>query len=391
MAERAVGHGSFGVVFQVSSQHNDLQDFFWGLLNWFIVRFIPLWSRNYMSELVQTDMMALDDDSDHFSLYLWKAKCLETGETVAIKKVLQDKRYKNRELQTMRLLDHPNVVSLKHCFFSTTEKEELYLNLVLEYVPETVHRVIKHYNKNNQRMPIIYVKLYTYQVGASNFLFFFIYLVFWYLRDLRGYRPWSRALLSLMFFFLAYQCLFLYQGRSSEKCSVDNKPTFSADLQSAGLYPWQYWSVPQRHQASESSGDLPHLVLYKIRVSIDVFRSGFWLIVKLLSCCRNRLTPTPISSSSATLAVPKYWYASLTWTERVFYRMWSLSIILSLFMEQVKGEPNISYICSRYYRAPELIFGATEYTTAIDIWSAGCVLAELLLGQVGSLRKHLIY
>lgn len=49
---------------------------------------------------------------------------------------------------------------------------------------------------------------------------------------------------------------------------------------------------------------------------------------------------------------------------------------------QVNGEANISYICSRYYRAPELIFGATEYTTAIDIWSAGCVLAELLLGQV---------
>ena len=50
--------------------------------------------------------------------------------------------------------------------------------------------------------------------------------------------------------------------------------------------------------------------------------------------------------------------------------------------DQVKGEANISYICSRFYRAPELIFGATEYTTSIDIWSAGCVLAELLLGQV---------
>ncbi|AQK61695.1 Shaggy-related protein kinase kappa [Zea mays] len=47
----------------------------------------------------------------------------------------------------------------------------------------------------------------------------------------------------------------------------------------------------------------------------------------------------------------------------------------------VRGEPNISYICSRYYRAPELIFGATEYTTAIDLWSTGCVMAELLLGQ----------
>lgn len=49
---------------------------------------------------------------------------------------------------------------------------------------------------------------------------------------------------------------------------------------------------------------------------------------------------------------------------------------------QMPGEPNISYICSRYYRAPELIFGATEYTTAIDMWSVGCVLAELLLGRV---------
>jgi glycogen synthase kinase 3 beta len=47
----------------------------------------------------------------------------------------------------------------------------------------------------------------------------------------------------------------------------------------------------------------------------------------------------------------------------------------------VKGEPNISYICSRYYRAPELIFGATNYTPAIDVWSLGCVMAELLLGQ----------
>jgi len=93
-----------------------------------------------------------------------QAKCLETGETVAIKKVLQDKRYKNRELQTMRVLDHPNVVALKHCFFSKTAKEELYLNLVLEYVPETAHRVIKHYSKMNQRMPLLYAKLYMYQV-----------------------------------------------------------------------------------------------------------------------------------------------------------------------------------------------------------------------------------
>lgn len=44
---------------------------------------------------------------------------------VAIKKVLQDKRFKNRELQIMKMMNHPNVVSLKHCFYSTTEKEEV--------------------------------------------------------------------------------------------------------------------------------------------------------------------------------------------------------------------------------------------------------------------------
>jgi serine/threonine protein kinase len=47
----------------------------------------------------------------------------------------------------------------------------------------------------------------------------------------------------------------------------------------------------------------------------------------------------------------------------------------------VPNEPNISYICSRYYRAPELIFGATDYLPAIDIWSTGCVMAELMLGH----------
>lgn len=57
---------------------------------------------------------------------------------------------------------------------------------------------------------------------------------------------------------------------------------------------------------------------------------------------------------------------------------------------QAKGEANIAYICSRYYRAPELIFGATEYTTSIDIWSAGCVLAELLLGQVQNTETVLL-
>lgn len=46
-----------------------------------------------------------------------------------------------------------------------------------------------------------------------------------------------------------------------------------------------------------------------------------------------------------------------------------------------KGEPNIAYICSRCYRAPELIFGATEYTTQIDMWSLGCVIVQMVNGE----------
>lgn len=185
---------------------------------------------------------------------VFQAKCLETGESVAIKKVLQDRRYKNRELQIMRTLDHPNVVKLRHCFYSTTEKNEVYLNLVLEYVSETVYRVSRHYSRMNQHMPNIYVQLYTYQIcRALNYM---------------------HGVLGV--------------------CHRDIKPQ-------------NLLVNPHSHQ---------------------------------LKLC---------DFGSAKMLVP--------------------------------GEPNISYICSRYYRAPELIFGATEYTSAIDMWSAGCVMAELLLGQ----------
>ncbi|XP_020592268.1 shaggy-related protein kinase eta-like [Phalaenopsis equestris] len=187
---------------------------------------------------------------------VFQAKCLETGEAVAIKKVLQDKRYKNRELQLMRSMDHPNVISLKHCFFSTTSRDELFLNLVMEYVPETLYSVLKHYSNANHRIPVplIYVKLYAYQL-------------------FRGLA---------------------YIHNASGVCHRDIKPQ-------------NVLVDPLTHQ-----------------VKICDFGSAKMLI---------------------------------------------------------KGEANISYICSRYYRAPELIFGATEYTTTIDVWSAGCVLAELLLGQ----------
>jgi len=36
------------------------------------------------------------------------------------------------------------------------------------------------------------------------------------------------------------------------------------------------------------------------------------------------------------------------------------------------------YIATRWYRAPEVMLGWSHYTKAIDIWSCGCILAELI-------------
>ncbi|GIY54635.1 glycogen synthase kinase-3 beta [Caerostris extrusa] len=181
-----------------------------------------------------------------------QARLCETGELIAIKKVLQDKRFKNRELQIMRRLDHCNIVKLKYFFYSSGDKkDEVYLNLVLEFIPETVYRVARQYSKAKQTIPISYIKLYMYQLFRS----------------------------------LAYI-------HSLGICHRDIKP-------------------------------------------------------------QNLL----LDPESGVLKLCDFW------------------------KHLVNGEPNVSYICSRYYRAPELIFGATDYTTMIDVWSAGCVLAELLLGQ----------
>lgn len=176
------------------------------------------------------------------------------NESVAVKKVLQDRRYKNRELDIMKLLNHPNVVKLLYYFYNKGERnDELFLNLVLEYVPETIYRATRHYAKNRQYMSLTLVKLYMYQM--------------------------LRSLAYIHFLGI---------------CHRDIKPQ--------------------------------NLLLDPV--------SG------ILKLC---------DFGSAKMLVP--------------------------------GEPNVSYICSRYYRAPELIFGATNYTTAIDVWSTGCVMAELILNQ----------
>ena len=55
-------------------------------------------------------------------------------------------------------------------------------------------------------------------------------------------------------------------------------------------------------------------------------------------------------------------------------------VIIDLGSSTFYNERQHTYIQSRFYRAPEIILGV-PYTTAIDMWSLGCILAELFVGR----------
>jgi cyclin-dependent kinase 12/13 len=46
-----------------------------------------------------------------------------------------------------------------------------------------------------------------------------------------------------------------------------------------------------------------------------------------------------------------------------------------------KTRPLTSRVVTLWYRAPELLLGSTDYGVGIDLWSAGCLLAEMFVGR----------
>ncbi|KAJ6353958.1 hypothetical protein OIU76_002895 [Salix suchowensis] len=54
---------------------------------------------------------------------------------------------------------------------------------------------------------------------------------------------------------------------------------------------------------------------------------------------------------------------------------------LASFFDPNHKHPMTSRVVTLWYRPPELLLGATDYGESIDLWSAGCILAELLAGK----------
>jgi len=195
---------------------------------------------------------------------VYQARIDETGETVAIKSIrmeaLSTRTFKQlngekeREVQILKELEgHPNIVCLKGAFLSGVGTPDAKLNLVLEFLSDTLHRVLKHYNQQGKTMEQYHVKLYQYQL-------------------IRG--------------------LAFVHGKGIVHCDI--KP-------------------------------------------------------------QNLL----LDGGTQTLKICDFGTAK----------------------RMTMGHTSNAYACSRYYRAPELILGSTNYSTAVDLWSVGCVFAEMLIGQ----------
>ncbi|XP_028553542.1 probable serine/threonine-protein kinase At1g54610 [Dendrobium catenatum] len=54
---------------------------------------------------------------------------------------------------------------------------------------------------------------------------------------------------------------------------------------------------------------------------------------------------------------------------------------LASFFDPEQQQPLTSRVVTLWYRPPELLLGATTYDVAVDLWSTGCILAELYAGK----------
>ncbi|GLU12421.1 hypothetical protein SLE2022_291040 [Rubroshorea leprosula] len=54
---------------------------------------------------------------------------------------------------------------------------------------------------------------------------------------------------------------------------------------------------------------------------------------------------------------------------------------LANFCSYGQRQPLTSRVVTLWYRPPELLLGSTDYGPAVDVWSVGCVFAEILLGR----------
>ena len=57
-------------------------------------------------------------------------------------------------------------------------------------------------------------------------------------------------------------------------------------------------------------------------------------------------------------------------------------VCITEISEATEGDGCLTdYVATRWYRAPEILLASKKYTAGVDMWSLGCILAEMLLGK----------
>lgn len=66
-----------------------------------------------------------------------------------------------------------------------------------------------------------------------------------------------------------------------------------------------------------------------------------------------------------------------------FVKLCDFGLARSLYqIQEDQGNPALTeYVATRWYRAPEILLASHRYTKGVDMWSVGCILAEMLLGK----------
>ena len=50
-------------------------------------------------------------------------------------------------------------------------------------------------------------------------------------------------------------------------------------------------------------------------------------------------------------------------------------------LDKEKGQVLTDYVGTRWYRAPEILLGSMDYSTSMEMWSVGLIIAEMIKGK----------
>ena len=126
------------------------------------------WKDGKTRDSLKSDAITEPDDNSDFKIIkkigsgafgvIWSVE-MNDGRKLSLKKVLQDPRYKNRELSIIQELNHKNCIKLIE-FKQIKESGNLYLELFTELFPTDLHK----YLLEKQVLPTNLIKIFGYQL-----------------------------------------------------------------------------------------------------------------------------------------------------------------------------------------------------------------------------------